>query len=185
LFDFASGIKQGFFIGEKMDVRKEIEVRRKRLVELYFSHGNMQNNSSDLTKIPAINAEKTKLAKEIQELESHIYSQINIIFTSPTLSIVKLSQNNRAAGNIDSEKRIFYSTPFYSKNLMYLYPGDSGGLGICEEILSLDSFDLIKLNYRGDILTTTRTKWLAKGFLSPLDRQIVLKLDQINMEGVE
>ena len=73
---------------------------------------------------------------------------------------------------------------------MYLYSGGEGSLGINEEILHLDSFDIIKVKYNDQILTTTCRKWLAKGVLSrycdsTVDKQILLKLTEINMDDTD
>lgn len=117
-------------------------------------------------------------------------SQIRLVEVYPGLLRVHVKQNDFVAGEILTTKRIFYSAPRSKKNLMYLYSGGEGSLGINEEILHLDSFDIIKVKFNDQILTTTRRKWLAKGVLSrycdsSVDKQILLKLSQINMEGAE
>lgn len=118
------------------------------------------------------------------------FSQIKIVELRPGLLRVHVRQNCFVAGEIDLDERIFYSVPRSKKNLMYVYSGGEGALGINEEILLLDSFDIIKVKYNEQILTTSRRKWLSKGVLSrycdlTVDRQVVLKFSDVCMENVE
>lgn len=101
-----------------------------------------------------------------------------------------VKQNNFLAGEIDKFERVFYSIPRSKKNLFHLFHGAEGSLGINEEILLRSDFDKIKIKFNDKILTTTRLKWLYKGVVSPycdqsVDKQIILRLSEINMEGVE
>ena len=114
-------------------------------------------------------------------------SQIRLQKISSKIIRVIVRQNNFIAGEIDLTERVFYSVPRSTKNLFYLFHGDEGGLGICEEILHLDSFDIIKIKFNDKILTTTRKKFLTKGILSRycssnIDRQVILKLSNINLD---
>ncbi len=111
-------------------------------------------------------------------------SQISMQELTPNLLGVIVRQNNFPAGEIDTVNRTFYSAPRSTKNLFRLF-GESG-LGINEEILLLDLFDIIKIKFNDSILTTTRRKWLAKGIVSPycdstVDKQVILKLSDINL----
>ncbi len=110
--------------------------------------------------------------------------QIRLHLLSPNLQRAIVRQNNFVAGEIDTEKRIFYSAPRSTKNLFHLF--GEPGLGINEEILLLDFYNKIKVKFNDSILTTTRRKWLNKGITSPycnstVDKQIILKLSDINM----
>ena len=116
--------------------------------------------------------------------------QIRLQKISSKIIRVIVRQNNFIAGEIDLTERVFYSVPRSTKNLFYLFHGDEGGLGICEEILHLESFDIIKIKFNNSILTTTRRKWLAKGITSPycdqrVDKQIILKVLEINMNDID
>ncbi len=115
-------------------------------------------------------------------------TQIKLVQLTPSLLRVIVKQNNFVAGEISNNT--FYSQPRSKKNLMYLYSGSEGGLGINEEILHLESFDIIKVKYLDVILTTTHRKWRAKGVTSrycdaTVDKQIILRLSDINMNDTE
>ena len=127
---------------------------------------------------------------EVGMLTNNEFSQIHIEEVVPGLLRIHIKQNQFIAGEVLTGKRIFYSAPRSIKNLMFLYHGSEGGLGLNEEILSLSSFDTIKIKYNDRILKTTRRKWLAKGVLSrycdaTVDKQVVLKISEINMQGAE
>ena len=116
------------------------------------------------------------------------YSQIRIQKLTHTLSRIIVKQNNFVAGEVDFTERIFYSIPRSTKNLFHLF--GEPGLGINEEILLLDSFGRIKIKFNDKILTTTREKWLNKGITSPycdsrIDKQIIIKISEINLQDVE
>ena len=118
------------------------------------------------------------------------YSQIRVTEISPSLLRVIINQNNWIAGEIDLNERVFYSTPRSTKNLFHLFHGDEGGIGVNEEILLRTDFDIIKIKYNDKVLTTTRLKWSNEGIISPycnqsVDKQIILKVSNINMIGVE
>lgn len=115
-------------------------------------------------------------------------SQIRSVRLDNYLEQIFVKQNNFLAGEIDHNERIFYSIPRSHKNLFHLFHGDEGGLGINEEILSRQDFDLIKVKFCDMILTTTRLKWFNDGIVSPysnhaVDKQIILKLSEINFQG--
>ena len=117
-------------------------------------------------------------------------SQIHLEDIAPNLVRVRIRQNHWIAGEIDTAERIFYSAPRSQKNVMFLYTGGEGGLGVNEEILSLDLFDVIKIKFNDKILTTTRRKWLALGTLSrycssKIDRQLILKFSCLNQDDAE
>jgi hypothetical protein len=103
---------------------------------------------------------------------------------------VFVKQNNFIAGEIHVDEKIFYSIPRSSKNLFYLFHGAEGGLGLNEELLLRTDYDLIKVKYLSNILTTTRLKWLNQGIISPfcnsiVDKQIILKISEINLNQAE
>ena len=115
-------------------------------------------------------------------------SQIRLQNVSDSLIRISIRQNHFIAGDLDTTERIFYSIPRSKKNLFYLF--GEPGLGINEEILLLDSYDTIKVKFNDSILTTTRRKWLNKGITSPycnstVDKQIILKLSDINMTDAD
>jgi len=120
-------------------------------------------------------------------MKENMFTQIQLQKIAPTIQRVTVKQNNWIAGEIDTDERIFYSVPRSTKSIFHLYHGDEGGLGINEEILNAESFDIVKIKFHNRILTTTRRKWLAKGILSKycnsnIDRQIILKLSDINLD---
>ena len=115
-------------------------------------------------------------------------SQIRLQNLSDSLIRIIIRQNHFVAGDLDTNERIFYSIPRSKKNLFYLF--GEPGLGINEEILLLETFDIIKVKFNDTILTTTRRKWLNKGITSPycnstVDKQIILKLSDINLTDVD
>ena len=115
-------------------------------------------------------------------------SQIRLQNVSDSLIRIIIRQNHFVAGDLDTTERIFYSAKRSSKNLFYLLA--EPGLGINEEILLLGTFDIIKVKFNDTILTTTRRKWLNKGITSPycnstVDKQIILKLSDINMTDAD
>lgn len=96
-----------------------------------------------------------------------------------------IKQNNFFAGILNLKKRVFYHVPRSSRNLFHLF--GKPGLGINEEILLRKDFDLIKVKFQDEILTTNRINWLKKGIVSPycnqlVDKQIILMLENINLE---
>ena len=118
-----------------------------------------------------------------------ITSQIRLHQLSPNLLRVIVRQNNFIAGEIDLIERILYSIPRSTKNLFHLFHGDQGGLGLNEELLMLDSFDIIKVKFNDSILKTSRRKWLTLGIVSPytnstVDKQVIMKLSEINFNDV-
>ena len=99
---------------------------------------------------------------------------------------IKVVQNNFTAGTIDKQTRTFKSIERSPKNIFKLW----NGLGINAEILTRTDFDFIDIPYLNQTLRTTRKKWLRLGTVSPfcnelVDKQIILSLDQINMDGTE
>ena len=119
-----------------------------------------------------------------------VYSQIRIQELTHTIIRVIVKQNNFVAGEVDLRERIFYSIPRSTKNLFHLFHGDKGGLGLNEELLMLDSFDIIKIKFNDSILITSKRKWLTLGIVSPycnstVDKQIIMKLSEININDVE
>ncbi len=118
------------------------------------------------------------------------YSQIWTEFIAKKLERIYVKQNNFIAGEIDHSKKIFYSVPRSAKNVFHLFHNDPGGLGINEEILLRNDFDIIKIKYCDRVLTTTRLKWLNLGVTSPfcnerIDKQIILKLSLISMNDTK
>ena len=105
------------------------------------------------------------------------------INNSETKIFVK--QHDFYAGIINSDTRIFNHSPRSSKNIFHLFGFE--GLGCNEEILLSKDFDVIKIKFNDEILTTTRLKWLRSGIASPycnseIDKQIILPLDKITLD---
>lgn len=123
-------------------------------------------------------------------MKEQFYSQIYTKEISSNIMQIFVKQNNFLAGEIYRAERIFYSVPRSNKNLFHLFHGTEGGLGINEEILLRTDFDLMKVKFCDKILTTTRLKWLNNGIVSPycnqiVDKQIILKLSDINLDDAE
>lgn len=118
------------------------------------------------------------------------FSQIRGEFIDDDLERIIVNQNSWTAGELDHSKRTFYSVPRSAKNLFHLFHGAEGGLGINEEILLRPDFEKIKVKFNDKILITTRLKWLNLGIVSPycnqaVDKQIILRLSQINTDEVD
>jgi len=118
------------------------------------------------------------------------FSQIYTKAIGSNIMQIYVKQNNFLAGEIDLSERIFYSIPRSNKNLFHLFHGAEGGLGINEELLLRSDFDLMKIKFCDQILTTSRLKWLNCGIVSPycnqiVDKQIILKLSEINLNDAE
>ncbi|MBA4405700.1 hypothetical protein C0389_00330 [bacterium] len=118
------------------------------------------------------------------------FSQIYTKELGSNIMQIFVKQNNFLAGEVDKSEGIFYSIPRSNKNLFHLFHGAEGGLGINEEILLRPDFDLMKIKFCDKILTTSRLKWLNRGIVSPycnqiVDKQIILKLSEINLDDVE
>lgn len=116
------------------------------------------------------------------------FSQVTFQNNSSNLLRIIVKQHNFFAGQIDLTKRIFYHVPRSNKNLFHLF--GHPGLGINEEILLRNNFDIIKVKFNDEILTCPRRKWLQLGIKSPfcnasVDLQIILKLSEINMDVAE
>lgn len=116
------------------------------------------------------------------------FSQIYTKKLGTNIVQIFVKQNNFLAGEVDKSERVFYSIPRSAKNLFHLF-GESG-LGICEDILLRTDFDLLKIKFCDKILTTSRLKWLHRGIVSPycnqtVDKQIILKLSEINLNDIE
>ncbi len=123
-------------------------------------------------------------------MKENSLSQIRLQLIAPNLQRIIVKQNSWTAGEIDLTERIFYSIPRSHKNLFYLFHGDEGGIGINQQILMMSSYDLIKIKFCDKVLTTFRLKWINKGIVSPycnqsVDKQIILKLSDINMDDAE
>ena len=115
-------------------------------------------------------------------------SQVRLMPITPSLLRLIVKQHSHTAGEVGQANRIFYSAPRSTKNLFYLF--GEPGLGINEEILMRKDFDSIKVKFNDQILTTTRLKWLKHGIVSPycdqrVDKQIILKVSEINMKDCE
>lgn len=118
------------------------------------------------------------------------FSQIYTKELGSNIMQIFVKQNNFLAGEVDKTERTFYSIPRSNKNLFHLFHGAEGGLGLNEEILFMKNFDVIKVKFCDKILTTSRLKWLCCGIVSPycnqiVDKQIILKLSEINLNDVE
>lgn len=94
--------------------------------------------------------------------------------------------NSFKCGELDFTDSTFYSVHRSSKNIMWMF----SGLGINEHILTHYQFTYIVIPFNNVELRTTRKKWLQLGIASPycdfrVDKQIILKLDLINLSEVE
>jgi hypothetical protein len=115
-------------------------------------------------------------------------TQIKLVHITPSLLRVIVKQNNWTAGEIDTDERIFYSTPRSERNLFHLFGGPA--LGLNESLLLMTNYDIIKIKYCDRILVTTRLKWLSKGIVSPycnqrVDKQITLRLSDVNLDAAK
>jgi len=114
-----------------------------------------------------------------------MYSQIKLKRMNDFETKVFVKQHNYYAGVIDSVTKTFHHSPRSSKNVFRLFGFE--GLGCNEEILLNKDFDVIKIKFNDEILTTTRLKWLRSGIASPycnseIDKQIILPLDKITLD---
>ncbi len=118
------------------------------------------------------------------------FSQIYTKKLGANILQIFIKQQNFLAGEVDLNEGVFYSIPRSNKNLFHLFHGAEGGLGINEEILLRTDFKMMKVKFCDKILTTSRLKWLNCGIVSPycnkiVDKQIILKLSEINLKDVE
>lgn len=112
-------------------------------------------------------------------------SQISLSEVSPYVLLVTIKFNGFKIGEIHLREKIFYSVPRTSKNLFWLPAKDEGCLCYNVELLSLDSYDLLKILYHQQVLTCPRKKFLEEGFRSPfsdhrVESQLCLPLSKIN-----
>lgn len=117
-------------------------------------------------------------------------NQIRMVEVVPGVLRVHIRQNNFVAGDILLSNKTFYCSPRTNKNIMHLYHGAEGGLGLNSELLGLDLFETIKVKFNDTILVISRLKWLTKGVVSKycnntVDSQLILKLSEINMDVTE
>ena len=115
-------------------------------------------------------------------------SQIRIVRENSSILKIFVKQHNFLAGQLDTSRRTFYHVPRSHKNLFHLFKKD--GLGMNQEILLREDFDLIRVKFCDQLLTTHRKKWLNQGVKSPfcnslVDLQIILPLSEINMNNTE
>ncbi len=120
-------------------------------------------------------------------MQANVLSQIKLVQITPSLLRVIIKINNWVAGEIDLDKKVFYSTPKTSKNLFFLFDKSEGSIGLNLELLMLSTYDTVKIRYNEKILTCSRMKFLKKGIRSPycnekVDAQKCLPLDQINCD---
>lgn len=112
-------------------------------------------------------------------------SQIRLEEIESGLLRVIVKTHSYIAGEIHLPSRKFFAQPRTYKNVMYLYHSE-GGIGICTDIIMLDTYDIILQKFNSQILQTTRLKFLHKGVRSKyvgsnIDSQIILGLKNFNM----